>query len=323
MARRMSAFSSVTTVSRISKGDSDSHALQLWFSEGYSTMCGHATIALGRFLVDSQDHSVSMGQKQLPYLSETQETLVRLHAPCGVVTVSVPTIRTPDSVKSDPQRRVSFLSVPSFVSAINVTVKVPQDKRWKALLVSGRDDVTLDVAFGGAFYGIVNTSELGFESGIRGHCLADFKEASKTLNDILSARKELFSHPDEEDLEYLYGVIITENLGERRELGLCFFADQQTDRSPTGSGVCARVALAIEKGGLEIGEDVTFESVVSLRGEGAGFVGKAIGLLTIAGKDGIIRNATQVRVEGQAYYTGAHSFVAEEGDMLSDGFVIE
>lgn len=286
-------------------------------------MCGHATIALGRFLVDSQDTSLGVRPEHLQYLPESQETVVRLHAPCGIVTVNVPSIRTPGSEKSDPQRRVSFLSVPSFASAVDVTVEVPQDKRWRALIAAGRNKVVVDVAFGGAFYVIVNAAELGFGGGIRGHSLAEFDEASGSLKEILSARSELFSHPDEEDLEYLYGVIITENLGERRELGLCFFADQQIDRSPTGSGVCARVALAMEKGDLDVGDDVMFESVVSLRGEGAGFVGKAVGRLALTGKDGVARKAARVRVEGQAYYTGARSFVVEQGDMLADGFVMK
>lgn len=287
-------------------------------------MCGHATIAIGRFLVDTQDESVFPRRKQLKYCARTQETIIRLHAPCGPFEVRVPTTGTMSGPRrSDPTRRVRFTSVPSFVSATNVAVSIPHERIWTALNRSGRTEVVVDVAFGGAYYVVVDAAALGFTGGIREHTLAEFSEATKILKDILKSRSELYSHPSEEDLEYLYGIIVSETLGDRREMGLCFFANQQIDRSPTGSGVCARIALAVEKGMLAVGEEMIFESVVSMQaGEGAGFIGKAVDIVDIKDRGGTTHKAVRVCVEGQAYYTGAHSFVVEDGDTLPHGFQV-
>lgn len=283
--------------------------------EGYSTMCGHATIALGRMLVDTHDLDVFPRRESLSQ-EEDGTTRIRLHAPCGVVHISVPT--TSRGGRSDATRPVSFLCVPSFVTARNLVVSVPEDVRWAGLKRTGRSEVTVDVAYGGAFYVIVSAEALGFPDGFRGvYRLSEFEEATRTLKKLLAHRAGLFEHPSEGDLQYLYGVMVVDETlgGERGEVGLCYFADQQVDRSPTGSCVSARVALAVEKGRLKIGESWTYESVVSVVSCGNGFIGTAV---EISG-DGIV-----VRVSGTGYYTGSHSFVEEgEVDRIgATGFVL-
>ncbi|THG99944.1 hypothetical protein EW026_g2496 [Hermanssonia centrifuga] len=187
-------------------------------NEGYSTMCGHATIALGRFLIDAHDLSIFPRREQLKYDAEREETLLRLHAPCGVVQVRVPTLGSGQDARSDGTRRVSFKSVASFVSAIDVKVDIPESLRWTELKKAGRSFVTVDVSFGGAYYAIVSAEELGFERGIRAYPLSELSQATAVVKSLLRARKALFEHPSEEDLEYLYGVIIVEKLAQRKEL---------------------------------------------------------------------------------------------------------
>ncbi|KAJ7888792.1 proline racemase [Mycena leptocephala] len=264
-------------------------------NEGYSTMCGHATIALGRFLVDTHDLSVFPRRNMLKHDEATGLTSLRLHAPCGIVHLSVDT----DDGHSDPTRPVSFLGVPSFVTARDLEVEIPPSVQWKRLRDSGRSSVKVDIAYGGAFYALVSAVELGFPNGVRARddaTLAEFDEATATLKKFLYPRKELYTHPTEPDLEYLYSVMVVEPT-PKGEIGLCFFADQQIDRSPTGSCVMARVALAVEQGRLQIGESCDYESV--------------------KGPGGVI-----VKVEGKAFYTGAASFVVEEHDMMPNGFTI-
>lgn len=287
-------------------------------AEGYSTMCGHATIALGRFFVDTHDPLVFPGREKLFFDAERQETLLRLHAPCGVVQVRVPTVGTGQDARSDGSQAVSFTSVPSFASAVDVRVDIPEDQRWPQLRQTGRDFVMVDIAFGGAYYAIVPTAELGFEGGMLSHDLRELDDATTTVKALLVPRRELFVHPSERDLEYLYGVIVVEERGARRELGLCFFANQQIDRSPTGSGVCARVALGVAKGVLAVGDAVEYESVVSVDAPGNAFVGVAVG----RGGGGMSESVI-VSVSGRGFYTGAHCFLFETAlDALSDGFEV-
>lgn len=102
------------------------------------------------------------------------------------------------------------------------------------------------------------------------------------------------------------------------ETGLCFFANQQIDRSPTGGCVAARVALAHATGGLALGEKRVYNSLVTRAYPGlAGFVGSVVD-----GAEG--GHSVRVRIEGYAYYTGYHSFVVEKEDGLGvDGFSLK
>ncbi|KAI1795498.1 Diaminopimelate epimerase-like protein [Ganoderma leucocontextum] len=298
-------------------GDADIGVL-FCHNEGYSTMCGHATIALGRFLVDTQDEAIFPRRKQIAFDPVKGECKVRLHAPCGVVDVTVPTVQDGGWVQSDPEREVQFISVRSFAAATAIVLEVPEEDLWPELRDTGRRAVKVDVAYGGAFYVIVEETELGFghvrEGGVD---LKRLDAATAVVKQLVGAEKELFQgHGLENDLEYLYGVIVVENGegevglgGLEGRLGVCFFADQQVDRSPTGSGVSARVALARAKGLLGDGERVRFDSPLSVRrgGEGA-FVGSGVG-------------AERVRVEGRAFYTGACAFAVEDG-FAREGFIL-
>lgn len=89
----------------VEKGDADIGVLFVT-NEGYSTMCGHASLALGRFLVDCQDEGVFPGRGGLAYDEGSRMVRVRLHAPCGVVELRVPTLK--EGRTSDPARPVAF-----------------------------------------------------------------------------------------------------------------------------------------------------------------------------------------------------------------------
>ncbi len=296
------------------------HRADRAYVEGYSTMCGHATIALGRFLVDTEDLAVFPRRKQVPFDEGRGECRIRLHAPCGVVDVTVPSVRAGDRVRSDPGRDVQFVSVRSFAAATDVVVEVPEELRWPELRVAGRSAVKVDVAYGGAFYVVVQETELGFERIREGG--VDMKRldaATAVVKQLVGAQRELFAgHGLGEELEYLYGVIVVDDgegragLGGEAEgrLGVCFYADQAVDRSPTGSGVSARVALARAKGLLGAGSRVRFDSVLSARrgGEAGAFTGSSAG-------------AERVRVGGRAFYTGACAFAVED-DFARAGFVL-
>lgn len=259
-------------------------------------MCGHATIALGRFLVDTRDLEMFPRRDTLRTVNGTTE--LRIHAPCGVIRVSVPF----------NSNEVTFLGAPSFVSKRGLLVDIPLNERG----CISREQVTVDVAYGGAFYALVSVQQLGVKDNI-----AEAAAAIERLVNLKATQEEIIKHPTERDLEFLYGVIVTDKTqgGPRGELGLCFFAGGQVDRSPTGSGVMARVALAVEEGWLGIGTDEwwRYESVVSLQKDTLGFQGSAMELR----EEGIV-----VKVKGKANYTGASAFVCEEQDPLKDGFVL-
>ena len=292
-------------------------------NDGYSTMCGHATIALGRFLLDAseQESTISPNKTKLEHDPTTKTSLLYLHAPCGLLEVTVPT--NDAGTASDPSRPVSFIGVPSFATGINIQIPIPDVFRWPELGV--HYNVTADFSYGGAFYCMIHAAELGFPKGLQTPDVSAMDFATKQLKAAINDNPELrhlFQHPDHDDLGFLYSIIVVDKqLGvaaegtQGAETGLCFFSDQQIDRSPTGSAVQARIALAIARSNLQLGYRWTYHSLVSNRWNGKGaFVGSAIEKLG----SHLDKPVSRVRVEGFASYTGYSTFFVEATDPLGD-----
>jgi trans-L-3-hydroxyproline dehydratase len=253
--------------------------------EGYSTMCGHATIALGRFAVD---------RGLVP--ARTPETRFGLECPCGVVDVSVAI--APDGSPGE----VAFDSVPAFVLARDLEVEV-----------EGLGAVRLDIAYGGAFYAILPASRIGM--ALVGAPIAPLREAACRITETIRARMQI-RHPTEPDLGFLYGTILTDDIvpGEdRASANLCVFGDGQIDRSPTGSGVTARLALAHARGEIGPGATARFAGAT-----GQCFSGAVARQTRLGDRDAVV-----VRVSGRAHYSGEAVFSLEPGDVLGAGFLLD
>lgn len=256
-------------------------AVLFMHNEGYSTMCGHAIIALGRYAVD----------KGLVAAREPV-TRINIECPCGMVMADVEVI-------NGKPGRVSFESVPAFVFARDLTLEL-----------AGFGPVTFDIAYGGAFYCLVNAAQFGLEFGR--DAARKFTDAADLLTQ--AAKSIPLAHPDSDDLAFLYGTIITDggNGKDGPTQNVCVFADREVDRSPTGSGVTARLAAMHAKGEIGLGESRTFQSIT-----GSEFSGEVVRTAS-AGN----RNAIIARVSGCAYYSGETTFIVEEDDPLRAGFLV-
>ncbi|KAJ3739187.1 proline racemase, partial [Lentinula detonsa] len=326
-------------------------------NEGYSTMCGHATIALGRFLIDTHDLDIF---PQRPFLLEQptndnendndktpiRVTTLRIHAPCGVVTVTVPLpiISTTPTGDSNPNSNSNSNS--NSTSESNMT-RIPNATYLKPIRFKS---IQLDISYGGAFYALVSSSELGFDPSFLNppNSLGELEEAASILRDLLNQSpeaKKAFTHPSEPDLGFLYGITIIDSDSDpgfksdqnpvensKTISWICFFgtdshshshshshSGSQIDRSPTGSCVSAHVPLSIERNKLQMGEWCTYESFLTKQYPGNGFRGRAVERIENDGRYYYI-----VEVEGHAYYTGSASFVPpEEGiDEMGNGFML-
>jgi proline racemase len=247
-------------------------------NEGYSTMCGHAVIALARFAVDRG------------LVTRTGDlTRVGIECPCGLVEAFV-----------DATGAVVFDSVPAFVFARNVAVKVP-----------GAGEAICDVAYGGAFYAITDAAQLKLD--VRHSAIADLTEVADALTQAVRAAVKI-EHPSDPDLAFLYGSILTDggDGADQPSANVCVFADREVDRSPTGSGVTARMALYGATGRTTGGRVHRFESVT-----GAIFTGELRDAMRLAG-----RPAFTVRVGGKAHYMGESKFRLEPDDEIGRGFLL-
>lgn len=296
---------------------------------GFSTMCGHATIALGRFLIDTHDEAVFPRRKDLVLDSVSQTVNLNLHAPCGLVRVRVPV--TQNEEKSDSSRPVTFLSTPAFATGIGIEVPINPETRWSEL--GERSSITLDISYGGAFYALVTAQELGFK-GLDNVNLDAVTSCIKKLQPYLTQRPEIIAavqHPQDTRLSFLYSIMIVDATTGAKppsaagaETGLCYFADGQIDRSPTGSCVSARMALAHAKGVRSKGQRWAYNSLVSNSFETGMFTAEIVDEVKISGGQGVSSNGVVVQVEGKAYYTGTSNFVVEEDDIVSSsGFTLK
>ena len=247
-------------------------------NEGYSTMCGHATIAVGRWAVDSG---------LVP--AAGAETPVAIQVPSGLVKAIV------DTGGLEPGR-VRFESVPSFVAQANLPVVVP-----------GHGEVTVDIAFGGAFYAFADASAYGLD--LETSRVRDLVDAAWATTVAVGDADVTLPHPDHPDLQFLYGTILTDgndSWSDEPTRNLCVFAERQVDRSPTGSGVSARIAIQRSRDQIAPGQIRLFESIVGSR-----FTGRSVADTEVGGIPAVV-----VEVGGRSHYVGESTFTLEDDDDL-------
>jgi proline racemase len=245
-------------------------------NEGYSTMCGHAILALTR-LASESGHASDM-------------------------TFSVPAgkIRARAVLNTDHSFCEStFNNVPSFLYL-----------RDKDTIVPGLGCVRFDVAYGGAFYAMVEAAPLGID--LTAAHYSKMIDYGRRIKRAVTAQIPI-EHPFEKDLSFLYGTIFT---GPAHESGhhsrnVCIFADGEVDRSPTGSGVSARAALHYAKGELRLNEKITIESIL-----GSTMTVQVVEQTNYGPYDAIVPE-----VSGTAYVTGRNEFWFDPNDPFSRGFI--
>jgi trans-L-3-hydroxyproline dehydratase len=251
-------------------------------NEGYSTMCGHGIIAITKVVLETG---------YLPM--QEPETIVRIDTPAGLVTAHA-------RVENSQVQSVYFHNVPSFVLALDETIKIP-----------GLGKIKYDLAFGGAFYAYVQAAQLGLT------CAAEeFRqliEAGMAIKRAVMAQRAI-PHPFEPDLSFLYGTIFIappQNEGADSR-NVCIFAEGEVDRSPTGTGVSGRMALHYARGEVTLDQSLVIESIIGSR-----FSGRVVETTTFGPHPAIIPE-----VEGSAYITGRHEFVMDPNDPLRHGFLL-
>ena len=257
-----------------------------WHMDGFSTACGHGTIALGVWAVET-------GR-------------VALH-PSGVtdVVVDVPSGRVRARVHANPDRTVTgvdFVNVASYRQHDGVEV------------ATSRGTAVVDIAFAGAIYAQVNAESLGLSVTPQHYSelIAIGREIKWRLNETKYAH-----HPSDERLSGIYGTILFDDLGadsggNLHQRNVTVFADGEVDRSPCGSGTCSRLATLYASGQLEQGQTLVHDSIIGTR-----FQSRIVSEVEADGYRAIIPEVT-----GMAYRTGEHRFEIDPFDGLGPGFVL-
>lgn len=255
-------------------------------NEGYSSMCGHAIIAISTLAAKMNWITVKEGENEL-----------KIDAPCGRILSFV-------TVLKGEVTGVRFHCVPSFAVGLDRIVNVP-----------GIGNVVYDLAYGGAFYAYVDlrkNTHLNF--GLTEENYRAIIQNGVAIKHAVMDHDTEIQHPFEKDLSFLYGTIfIDEPLNNsNHSRNVCVFADGEVDRSPTGSGVSGRIAIEKARNAINLKEFITIESIT-----GSTFTGS----LVREEKFGPFK-AVIPQVEGTAFVTGVNTFLIDPKDPMKNGFIL-
>jgi 4-hydroxyproline epimerase len=244
-------------------------------------MCGHGTIGTVTIALEN-----GLIQPRTP-------GLLRLDTPAGLVEARYE--QNGPFVES-----VRITNVPSFLFGRGYEVDV-----------EGLGTLTVDVAYGGNFYAIVEPQPL--YSDLADIDPSDVLRWSPKLRAAFNARYRI-AHPENPAIDRLTHVMWTgrAQTPQGTARNAVFYGDKAIDRSPCGTGTSARMAHLAALDRLHEGEEFVHESII-----GSTFVGRIEGRAAVGGIDAIIPS-----IEGWARVTGMNTIFIDDRDPFAHGFQV-
>lgn len=248
---------------------------------GFLPMCGHGTIGVATVLVETGMVTVA-----------EPETVVRLDTPAGLVEARV-------TVRDGVAEKVTLRNVDAFALELDARVTVP-----------GLGEVRYDMAYGGNFYAIVDLASLGLP----------FDRARK--DDILAAGLAISAavdahnppvHPADPAIRGCKHVqFLAPGSDARHSRNAMAIRPGWFDRSPCGTGTCARMAQLHARGELALDTEFVNESFIGTR-----FTGQLVGTSEVAGVPAVVPEFS-----GRAWITGTANYLLDPADPFPNGFVL-
>ncbi|WP_286269718.1 proline racemase family protein [Thalassotalea hakodatensis] len=251
-------------------------------NEGYSSMCGHGILAVVSLAVETQAIELN-----------NTKGYIGIDTPAGLIKAYVN--------EHNKTSQISFDNVPAFVELTE-----------QVIYIEGFGDVSFDIAYGGAYYVFVDADKIAVS------CSPENQQQLINLGRLIKnlvAKQYPVNHPLEQDLSFIYGTIFYSSKttdAQSHSRHVCIFADGEVDRSPTGTGVSARVALLHHQQSVELNTPIIIESIVS-----SNMTVMATQPLDYHGVNAVIP-----RVSGRSYITGIHEFLLNKQDIFPQGFLL-
>ena len=221
------------------------------------------------------------------------ETTLRLEAPAGVVEVRA-------SCRDGRCESVELTNVPCFADRLDVPLEVDEIGAVK-----------VDVAYGGMWYAIADAHSLGFDL-----VPSEARELSWAGELIRAAARQQVTcvHPENPEIR---GVSIVEIAEPWRGVdattkNAVVVAPGRLDRSATGTGLCARMAVLHARGLMHAGDRMTHASVL-----GTTFYGGIVGETTVGERPAIVPT-----IRGSAWITGVTQVHVDPSDPFPEGYVL-
>ena len=289
---------------------------------GYPAMCANVILPPTDARADAG--FVIMEQAEYPAMSGSNtictatvlinERLVPVSEPITELTLEAPAglIRVRAEVTDGVARSIMFQNVPAFAIELNAPVEVPELGRVK-----------VDVAWGGMFYAIVEAAALGLDlTPDEGRDIVRLGEMVKA-----AAREQIpVVHPEQTEIAGISIVALTAPPtvpgahGRNTVVVSSGTLDWSRpasftgvlDRSPCGTGTCARMATLHARGKLHLGEDYVHEGIL-----GTTWTGRLIRETEVGPYRAVVPQLT-----GAAWITGRGEIVVDDADPFPEGFTV-
>ncbi len=270
---------------------------------GYLNMCGHGTIG-----------AVTVALETGIIKAEYPVTNVILEAPAGLIHCRA-------EIEKDKVTKVSFTNVPAFLYKENIPIELPFKVFEKAISKTtafnkstnekGLVKIYIDIAFGGSFFAIVDTLKYGI--ALEPDNASEIIDLGAKLKNYINSQIEV-SHPT---LHHINTVDLVEFSQKPLFPGdhyknAVVFGKKQLDRSPCGTGTCAKMAVLHQRGILKVGEEFIHDSIINTR-----FFGKIISLTEVGNFPAVVPE-----ISSSAYITGINQLIIDDRDPLAHGFLL-
>ncbi len=252
-------------------------------TSGCLPMCGHGTIGTVTVMIEKG------------LVTPKTPGRLKIEAPAGLIEIEYKT-------ENKKVKSVKLVNIPSYLDKEDLKVYVP-----------GLGKITMDVAYGGNFYGIIDP-QANFP-GLGEFSAKDILRYSPLIRQLVN-EKHHFEHIEDKRISGLShimwtGKTLNPNSTARNAV---FYGDKAIDRSPCGTGTSARMAQWAAKGKLKKGVEFIHESII-----GSTFIGRIEGYTQIGNKQAIIPS-----IEGWAKITGNNTItIDDEDDPYAFGFIVE
>jgi len=250
-------------------------------TSGCLPMCGHGTIGIVTFALENG------------LITPREPGRLRLEVPAGVIDIAYETA-------GDKVTAVKIRNVPAYLAEEGIQINVP-----------GFGPLTIDVAYGGNFYAIVEPQ--GAYAGIDALGAAEILRLSPIVRTLV---RETFEpvHPLDPTIRGVSHVLWADapRAADADGRNAVFYGDRAIDRSPCGTGTSARLAHLAAKGRLKVGDAFVHESIIGSR-----FTGRVEAQVELGGRAAIIPS-----VEGSAIATGHNILWIDRADPFWAGFQV-
>jgi 4-hydroxyproline epimerase len=251
-------------------------------TSGCLPMCGHGTIGIVTFALE---HGL---------VHPRQPGRLRIEVPAGIVDVTY-------REDGNRVRSVRIRNVPAYVARTDIEIDVPSFGR-----------LTVDVAYGGNFYAIVEPQ--GPYTGLDELNASDIVRLSRQVRTLVAEKCQPV-HPLHASIKGVSHVLwaddpVTDGADARNAV---FYGDSAIDRSPCGTGTSARMAHLVAKGRLAVGQQFVHESYIHSR-----FIGRVEEAVRLGEYDAIVPS-----IEGSAIATGHNTIWIDEEDQFAAGFLVD